>query len=64
MPPGNDRSRTREYPPHTSAVELGGAVSDFRSLAVEVEARADAARLRTLDEVNCRVARLVEQQEE
>eukprot|EP00969_Alexandrium_andersonii_P314571 13896199-Alexandrium_andersonii.AAC.1 len=48
--PGDDRSRTREYPPRTSAVELGEAVSDFRSLAAEVEARAEAARLRTLDE--------------
>eukprot|EP00969_Alexandrium_andersonii_P220065 9719312-Alexandrium_andersonii.AAC.1 len=48
--PDNDRSRTREYPPHTSVVELGNAVSDFRSIAAEVEARAEAVRLRTLDE--------------
>eukprot|EP00969_Alexandrium_andersonii_P026412 1152662-Alexandrium_andersonii.AAC.1 len=45
-----DRSRTREYPPHAPVVELGNAVSDFRSIAAEVEARAEAARLRTLDE--------------
>eukprot|EP00969_Alexandrium_andersonii_P158842 7017556-Alexandrium_andersonii.AAC.1 len=36
--PGNDRSRTREYPPHAPVVELGDAVSDFRSIAAEVEA--------------------------
>eukprot|EP00969_Alexandrium_andersonii_P295898 13079078-Alexandrium_andersonii.AAC.1 len=46
----HDRPRTREYPPRTSVVELGDAVSDFRGLAAEVEARAEAARLRTLGE--------------
>eukprot|EP00969_Alexandrium_andersonii_P010147 442911-Alexandrium_andersonii.AAC.1 len=58
------RARASTYPPHTPVVELSDAVSDFRGLAAEVEARAEAARLRTLGEVNRRVARLVEQQEE
>eukprot|EP00969_Alexandrium_andersonii_P223103 9853540-Alexandrium_andersonii.AAC.1 len=61
MPP-TSINRAREYPPGASVVELVDAVSDFRGLAAEVEARAEASRLRTLDEVNRRVALLVEQQ--
>eukprot|EP00969_Alexandrium_andersonii_P085658 3776656-Alexandrium_andersonii.AAC.1 len=40
------------------------AAPDFRGLAAEVEARAEAAGLRTSGEVNRHVARLVEQQDE